>query len=355
MEFGFSSLMNLTKIKKNVKRKRVSSYNKRGTNHDSIIINSETKFELCNIQGSGIIKHIWVTVAAAESDPYYLREIVIRMWWDGEINPSVECPIGDFFGVGHAKSVNYWSLPLSMSPQEGKGFNSFWAMPFSKSARIEVENECNTPVILYYYVDYEEYLELDSDLGRFHVYWKRENPCKGMDYSLKKAEDFVKRNKTHEDDYLLLEAEGEGHYVGCHLDIHNLYETDKHNWPGEGDDYMEIDDGEIILYGTGTEDYFCTAWCPSGYYCSPYYGITLPGGKNWSGKISYYRYHIEDPIYFHKNIIVKVEHGHANQRSDDWSSTVYWYQTEPHKKFKPILPVNERLPREEPKEINNKG
>lgn len=351
MEFGYSSLMNLAKIKKNVKRKRISSYNKRGTNHDSIIINSKAKFELCNVQGSGIIKHIWVTIAPADPDPYYLRKIIIRMWWDGEINPSVECPIGDFFGVGHAKSVNYWSLPLSMSPVEGKGFNSFWAMPFSKNARIEIENECNTAIILYYYIDYEEYAELDSDLGRFHVYWKRENPCNGNDYNLKKAEDFDKRNKTHEDDYILLEAEGEGHYVGCHLDIHNLNETAKHNWPGEGDDYIKIDDGEIILYGTGTEDYFCTAWGPSDYYFSPYFGITMPGGKNWSGKISYYRYHIEDPIYFHKNIIVKIEHGHANQRSDDWSSTAYWYQTEPHKKFKPILSINERLPREEPKEI----
>ena len=122
------------------------------------------------------------------------------------------------------------------------------------------------------------------------------------------------------------------------------------NWPGEGDDYIEIDDGEIILHGTGTEDYFCTAWSPSVYYCSPYFGIILPGGKNWSGKISYYRYHIEDPIYFHKNIKVKIEHGHANQRSDDFSSTAYWYQTEPHKTIKPIIEVNKRLPREEPKE-----
>jgi hypothetical protein len=145
-------------------------------------------------------------------------------------------------------------------------------------------------------------------------------------------------------------------HVGCHLDIHNLLtpELSHRNdnlWPGEGDDYIEIDDKEIILYGTGTEDYFCTAWSPTQFYCSPYYGITLPGGLNYSGKLSYYRFHIEDPIYFHKNIKVKIEHGHANQRSDDFSSTAYWYQLEPHKKFKPLLPLNERLPREEPKEI----
>jgi len=351
MELGYSSLSNLAKIRKNVKRKRISSYNRRGTNNDNVIVNERMKFELCNIISSGIIKHIWVTIGTKDPDPYYLRKILVRMWWDNENNPSIECPIGDFFGIGHAQSVNFWSLPLSMSPRDGKGFNSFWPMPFSKSAKIEIENECDTPLIFFYYIDYEEYPELDSDLGRFHVIWNRENPCKGNDYSLKKPQRWFKRNKSHEDDYVVLEAKGEGHFVGCHLDIHNLYEIEEENWPGEGDDYIEIDDGESILYGTGTEDYFCTAWGPTKFYCSPYFGITMPGGKNWSGKISYYRYHIEDPIYFHKNIKVKIEHGHANQRSDDWSSTAYWYQKEPHKEFKQILAVEERLPREEPKEI----
>ncbi|MFX0043892.1 MAG: glycoside hydrolase family 172 protein [Candidatus Hodarchaeota archaeon] len=351
MEIGYSSLSDLAKIKKNVKRKRISSYDRKGANNDFKLINSKEKIEICNISGSGIIKHIWMTLGVKDEDPYYLRKVIIRMWWDNELNPSVEVPIGDFFGVGHAKSINFWSLPLSMSPQDGKGFNCFWPMPFSLQAKIEIENETDTTLIFFYYIDYEEYNELDSSFGRFHAYWNRENPCKGNDYSLKKSQQWQKRNKNHEEDYLVLDAEGEGQYVGCHLDIHNLYETEKQNWPGEGDDYIEIDDGEIILYGTGTEDYFCTAWGPAQYYCSPYFGIPLPGGKNWSGKISYYRYHIEDPIYFHKNIRVKIEHGHANQRSDDWSSTAYWYQTEPHKPFKSLLPVNERLPRDVPKEI----
>ncbi len=354
MDFGFNSLINLAKIKKNVKRKRISSYDKTGANADFKIIEKKEKFELCNLTCTGIIKHIWMTLASEDSN--YLRKVVIRMWWDDEKNPSVECPIGDFFGIGHAKTVNFWSLTLSMGPSDGKGFNCWFPMPFSKNAKIEVENESENTLILYYYIDYEEYQEIDESLGRFHACWKRENPCKGQDYKyLKqmdcKSEMFSKKNLTHEDDYLILEAEGEGHYVGCHLDIHNLFETERENWPGEGDDYIEIDNAEIILHGTGTEDYFCGAWSPSQYYCSPYYGIPLPGGKNWSGKISYYRYHIEDPIYFHKNIKVKIEHGHANQRSDDWSSTAYWYQTDPHKKFNPILSVEERLPREEPKDI----
>jgi len=95
-----------------------------------------------------------------------------------------------------------------------------------------------------------------------------------------------------------------------------------------------------------------TAFCPAQEYCAPYHGITVPGGKNWSGKISMYRFHIEDPIHFEKSIRVTIEHGHANRRSDDYSSTAYWYQTEPHKKFKPMLPVEKRLPREEPEEFD---
>ncbi|MHA2392614.1 MAG: glycoside hydrolase family 172 protein [Promethearchaeota archaeon] len=354
MELGFNSLTNLATIKKNVKRKRISSYDRSGANADFVLIDMNDKHELGDIKGAGIIKHIWMTLASKDED--YLRKIVLRMWWDEEANPSVECPIGDFFGIGHGKAVNFWSLPLSMSPRDGKGFNSFFPMPYSKQARIEIENPCDSKLICYYYIDYEEYPSIDSSLGRFHVFWKRENPCKGQNYEyLKqkkyKTSKFSKKNPTHEDDYVLLEAEGEGHFVGCHLDIHNLFETERFNWPGEGDDYIEIDDGEIILYGTGTEDYFCTSWSPSEYYCSPYFGITSPGGKDWSGKISYYRFHIEDPIYFHRNIKIKIEHGHANQRSDDWSSTAYWYQTEPHKKFDSILPVFERIPREEPKEL----
>ena len=355
MEFGFNSLSNLAKIKKKVWRKRISSYDKEGKNLDNIRIKPNETFELCDLKKSGIIRHIWMTLASR--DIHYLRKAVLRMWWDNELNPSIECPVGDFFGVGHGKTVNYWSLPLSMGPREGSGFNCWFPMPFSANAKIEIENESEEELVVYYYIEYEEYNEIEESFGRFHTTWKRENPCQGQDYEKIrkmnwKPEMFSRANLSHENDYILLEAEGEGHYVGCHVDIHNLFETERMNWPGEGDDYIEIDDGEIILYGTGTEDYFCTAWSPSEYYCSPYFGITLPGGKNWSGKISYYRYHIEDPIYFHKNIKVKIEHGHANQRSDDWSSTAYWYQTEPHKKFEPLLSVDERLPRDEPKEFD---
>ncbi|MHA1233270.1 MAG: DUF2961 domain-containing protein, partial [Candidatus Helarchaeota archaeon] len=128
----------------------------------------------------------------------------------------------------------------------------------------------------------------------------------------------------------------------------------EHNWPGEGDDMIYIDGEKLpTIYGTGTEDYFNCAYCPTQEYNSLFHGITLPGGKNWSGRISYYRFHILDPIYFEKSIKVTIEHGHANRLANDYSSTAYWYQTEPHKKFKKLLPVNERLPRKRPKEITS--
>ncbi len=195
MELGYNSLSNLAKIKKNIRRKRISSYDRKGANNDFKLINSKEKIEICNISGSGIIKHIWITLRVKDEDPYYLRKVIIRMWWDNELNPSVECPIGDFFGVGHAKSINFWSLPLSMGPQDGKGFNCFWSMPFSQQAKIEIENETDTTLIFYYYIDYEEHNELDLSYGRFHAYWNRENPCEGNDYSLKKAQRWQKKIK----------------------------------------------------------------------------------------------------------------------------------------------------------------
>jgi hypothetical protein len=143
-----------------------------------------------------------------------------------------------------------------------------------------------------------------------------------------------------------LEATGRGHYVGCVLNIHNLRDTTEWNWYGEGDDMIFID-GEAwppSLHGTGTEDYFNTAWCPTQTYHAPYHGITLPGGDNWGGQISLYRFHIEDPVPFERSIRVSIEHGHANKRSDDYSSVAYWYQAEPHEPFD-LAPVEQRAPR----------
>jgi len=337
--FMVSPLSGLAHLR-NYKSKRVSSWDRTGGNADFITIPSHKRVVFADIKGAGCIRHIWITIAC--KDKYYMRKILLRMYWDGEANPSVECPIGDFFGVGHGLVNHFVSLPLSMitGGDDKAALNCYFPMPFAESARIEVENECDVEVShFYYHVDYELYDAIDEDLGRFHACWNRENPCKALDTDI---------NLTGKDNYVILEAVGKGHYVGCNLSIHNL-STD---WFGEGDDMIFID-GEGFppsLHGTGTEDYFCAAWAfPTGVYYGPYHGISLAGNrKDWTGKWTAYRFHIEDPIAFDKSIRVTIEHGHANNRSDDYSSVAYWYQTEPHKKFKKMLNVAERLPRENP-------
>ncbi|MHA1696600.1 MAG: glycoside hydrolase family 172 protein, partial [Candidatus Helarchaeota archaeon] len=308
---------------------------------------------IADIGGPGCIVHIWCTMDC--SSRYYLRKVVLRAYWDGEKSPSIEVPIGDFFGIGHAICKNFVSMPLSMSPENGRGFNCYFPMPFEERAILEIENEAKSTLLFYFYIDFELYDKLQENMGRFHAWWNRENPCEGVsDEHFSNNVSFLLQGKNTDfsKNYLILEAEGKGHYVGCNINIHNLRETSEHNWPGEGDDMIYIDGSEQpIIYGTGTEDYFNSAYCPTQEYNSLYHGITLPGGKNWSGKISYYRFHILDPIYFEKSIKVTIEHGHANRLANDYSSTAYWYQIEPHKKFKLLLPVNDRLPRKLPKEI----
>ncbi len=335
------------------KRKRLSSYDKTGGNDDRIYIEPGESRLIADIKDIGCINHIWCTIAGENfiNEKNYLRKIIIHMYWDGEENPSVEVPIGDFFGMGHAQCHNYVSEPLQMSPQNGKSFNCWFPMPFSANAKIEILNECDKQIIFYYYVDYEEYNQMPEGLLRFHASWNRECPTKGVEQGNMTNREwlFEGKNTTGKKNYVILEAKGKGHYVGCNLNIHNLRDTTKWDWPGEGDDMIFIDSEKWppTLHGTGTEDYFNTAWCPTQEYNSPYHGIILGGKDNWKGMISYYRYHIRDPIMFEKSIKVTIEHGHNNHRSDDWSSTAYWYQTEPHMKFKSLLPVKLRLPIDE--------
>jgi hypothetical protein len=210
-------------------------------------------------------------------------------------------------------------------------------------------------VILYYYIDYEELPELPQDTGRFHAQWRRQNPTDGIsDHAMTgHTYNHAGRNLTGEGNYVILEAEGRGHYVGCHLDVDNLrhppYPATTYretNWFGEGDDMIFIDDDvwPPSLHGTGTEDYFNMAWGFERPYSAPFFGVTLTGEEGETGKISAYRWHILDPVRFEKRIRVTIEHGNANWRSDDYSSTAYWYQVEPHKPFG-IMPMRERLPR----------
>ena len=346
--FALSSLSTLASPRQG-KRRRLSSFDRAGGNNDRIYIPKGEKRTFAHIKGCGVINHIWCTIAGEnfKDEKDALRKLVLRMYWDGEANPSVQAPVGDFFGMGHAQCRNFVSAPLQMSPENGKSFNCWFPMPFASEARLELENRCDGETIFYFYVDYEEHGALPADLYRFHAKWNRECPTQGVSEEGMSNREwlFEGSNTTGEGNYVVLEAEGAGHYVGCNINIHNLHDTAKWDWPGEGDDMIFID-GESFpsIHGTGTEDYVNMAWCPTQEYSAPYHGLILGGKDNWKGKISYYRYHIQDPIMFNRSIRVTIEHGHNNHRSDDWTTTAYWYQTEPHKPFAPILPVEKRLP-----------
>lgn len=339
-------------LAKTGKRRRISSYDRNGGNDDRLHIKPNETRTFALIKGSGIIKHIWITIMSDSPNrpqvKNLLRKVYLSFYWDDEENPSVLAPIGDFFGMGHAMSKNYVSAPLQMSPQDGKGFNSWWPMPFRKGAKLTITNEGEDDLFFYFYVDYEE-KEISEDALYFHALWRRECPTKGIDQNnFKIHSDWTfgtENTNPRENNYRILHAKGKGHYCGCNVNIHNLNTSNMWDWPGEGDDMIFIDgDENPTLYGTGTEDYVNMAWCPQEEYCAPYHGLLLGGEENWKGKISYYRYHIVDPIMFEKEIEVTIEHGHNNHRSDDWCTTCYWYQVEPHLPHAPILPVEKRMP-----------
>jgi hypothetical protein len=277
------------------------------------------------------------------------------MYWDGARTPCVEAPVGDFFGVGHGVLKEYWSLPLTMSPRDGRGFNCFFPMPFASNARIELTNEGERRLMTYFYIDYEQYEQPLEQAAYFHAQWRRENPTVGWgDDARRFADDpahlrdvFATANTTGDGNYVILDARGRGHYVGCNLSI-DCFARPKNDWYGEGDDMVYIDgDERPTLHGTGTEDYFNTAFSPDNEFCAPYHGLTLSEGKDWpwGGKHSMYRWHIEDPVHFRESIRVTIEHGHANHLTHDYASTAYWYQTEPHAPFRAFPAVAGRLPR----------
>ncbi|HHW47179.1 MAG TPA: DUF2961 domain-containing protein [Clostridiaceae bacterium] len=367
--FSGNSLESLFLLK-NCKSRRVSSYDKSGGNHDWVDIEpGETKV-IAEIKGCGIIRHIWMTNWTGNEnwveEPFNLRKLVLRMYWDGEKNPSVEVPLGDFFGMGFGMRKNFTSAAFAMSPQDGRGMSCYFPMPFREKAVITIESNCENHTNFYFYIDYEEYPELTGEIGYFHAQWRREANTRGwapiepglLDREKTNVPEepkwypkaWLTRNRDGKDNYVILEAEGKGKFVGCNLNI-DVFEPQANEWYGEGDDMIFID-GEPwppSLHGTGTEDYFNTAFGPTQEFCAPYHGITLYSGDKagfkYGGKNSMYRLHIRDPIYFDSSIRVTIEHGHANKLSNDYSSTAYWYQTEPHKPFDPILPVEQRLPR----------
>jgi len=334
---------------RNCRRGRASSYDRTGRNADFIPVAAGESALLADIAGPGRITHIWCTLLFEEKAA--LRELMLRAYWDDENDPSVSAPIGDFFGVGHGLMVPFTSIPLTMSAEDGRSFNCFFPMPFGKRARFELVNEGSRDLShFYFYIDYELYDEPEKEVGYFHALFNRQNPCDGISEEGidNHAFQMEGENKSGDGNYTVLDATGRGLYVGCTLNIFNLRRTKEHNWYGEGDDMIFIDGDRLpTLHGTGTEDYFNMAFCPTQKVEAPYHGLPLPGGENWAGPISMYRFHIDDPVWFQKSIRVTIEHGHANRRSDDYSSVAYWYQAEPHRRPWPEIKVQDRIPHEE--------
>jgi hypothetical protein len=347
----------------NYRAKRVSSYDRTGGNDDYRPIKKGETLSLAEIKGPGQISHIWFTISCADKN--YLRRLIFRAYWDGAKTPAIETPVGDFFGIGHGHAASYQSAFFSTSaplPGHGGGMamNCWIPMPFAKSAKLEIVNESDEDVrAFYYYIDYRELPAVPDDLVYFHAQWRRELPTDGWTGkgSVWHSPEWRERmdttpdgkNLTGKGNYLILDTEGRGHFVGCNVSIKNLYE----GWWGEGDDMFFVDGQSFPpdLHGTGTEDYFCHAWGMQCQNAHLYHGVSLAvspvenvkagGPTNWRGKYTNYRLHVVDPVPFTKSLVMSIEHGHANDRSDDWASVAYWYLDRPeHKQYAP-LPARE--------------
>lgn len=302
---------------------QVSSHDTTEGNNDRINIQAGDSAVIFNRQGPGVIARIWVTVDSR--DPHFLRRILLRMYWDGEENPSVEVPLGDFFGSG----FEYRHHISEYTGMSSGGYYSYFPMPFHEDARIEVVNQTGQEVYAFYYqVDYyrmETLLPVNTPT--FHVRWKRDI------------------RTTGNQNFTALEAEGAGYYVGTHF--HGQSYSGGLGYL-EGDEMFYVDgESEPSIYGTGLEDYFTSGWYfQQGEYSAPYHGLVVKDDQ--TGRISAYRYHIPDAIPFDDSIRATFEHGHGNESSVDFSTTAFWYQVEPHKAQEPIKPAGLRIPLQRP-------
>ena len=339
-----SDLYELAKIQSGVTTKRVSSYDRTGGNNDRFEhIKTGGKRTLFDVKGTGIINHIWITIAPPP-ERLSRNDIILRMYWDGNNFPSVESPIGPFFGQGWNESYSFSSLPLAAGPVDGRALVSYFVMPFSKGAKIEIENQADSEIAaFYYYVDYVEVRNLPEDMGRFHAWYNHE-----LTEALPDGENEwgtlgkTGENPTGRDNYLIADIKGKGHFAGVNYYVHSPGPM----WYGEGDDMIFIDgDDKPTLHGTGTEDYFNTSWCPKSLFSHPYYGYARVSDTGWLGRTHVYRFHISDPIYFDKSLKFTIEHGHNNCLTLDLASVAYWYQAPPLAKLPPIPDKQSRKPR----------
>ncbi len=337
---GLGPLDGLAKLR-NYESKRISSFDTTGRNADRFVIPAGETRAIAEISGAGIIRHIWITISCA--DPMIRRNAVLRMYWDGETNPSVESPIGDFFGNGWGEKYNFISLPLAVAPKDGNALNCYFPMPFSDGAKITIENQSAEKIgAFYFYIDYEKHKSMPRDVGHFHAWWNREltEPLETEEneWSIFGPQ---KANRDGAGNYVFADIQGRGHFVG----VNYYVDSPGPVWYGEGDDMFFID-GESwppSLHGTGTEDFFNSSWCPKELYAHPYFGYgRVNDNIGWLGRTHCYHFFIESPIAFKKSLRATIEHGHDNCLTLDMCSVAYWYQTEPHKPFPQMLPKEKR-------------
>jgi hypothetical protein len=304
----------------------------------SVVIKSKTTFTVAEIDGPGSIQHIWMTPTGT------WRYSIIRFYWDDETTPSVEVPVGDFFGMGWGKYAHLNSLAVTVNP--GSAFNCYWPMPFRKKCKITMENVDTTNMVLYYQVDYI-LTEVPQDAAYFHAQFRRVNPL------------------PYKQNYILADSiKGRGQYVGTYIawGVHN------NGWWGEGEIkfFIDGDTDYPTICGTGTEDYFCGSYDFdtkkinaagveevnytefSTAYAGLHQVIKGDGHYQVSQRFGMYRWHITDPIRFEKNLKVTIQAlgwrsgGRYLPLQDDIASVVFWYQAEPHTTF-PKLPVKDGL------------
>ncbi|HXJ91686.1 MAG TPA: glycoside hydrolase family 172 protein [Terriglobia bacterium] len=314
----------------------------------SFSVGPKKTLTLAQIQGPGAIQHIWMTPTGN------FRFSILRFYWDGESDPSVEVPVGDFFACGWGRYAQVSSLAVCVNP--GSGLNSYWQMPFRKSCKMTLENIDDKPMTIYYQIDYT-LTEVPADAAYFHAQFRRSNPLP---------------LKT---DHVILDGvKGWGQYVGTYLawGVHNT------GWWGEGEIkfFLDGDSKFPTINGTGTEDYFCGSYdfdsgppvtfpynllpgTPpplTGYhyteFTTPYTGLAQvirpDGHYDSQERFGLYRWHIMDPIRFEQDIKVTIqalgwrEGWRYLPLQDDISSVAYWYQTEPHAPF-PKLPDKDYL------------
>ena len=315
-------------------------------------IGSGETVTLAEIEGPGVINHIWVTVTdkTTEADCFVLRDLVLRMYWDDETEPSVESPLGDSFCCGFGRECIVNSVPMAVVPS--RGMNCYFQMPFGRKARITLKNQHANPIPAFFYqVDYCLYDTLPEDIAYFHARWRRE-----------------RMTRLQEDYVILDQVKGKGHYVGTYMALTTL----ERYWWGEGEIkfYLDGDEDYPTICGTGTEDYFGGSWSFAKQvdgrtveqnYCTPYLGYpyysahdtavhNLYHNDDCPPMRGFYRWHIQDPICFEEDLRVTIQQigvGHRGlfERQDDVASVAYWYQAEPHNPFPALMKKEERWPR----------